>query len=113
MSDFPSQRRAPYLCGHARNRPIRGLAHVAGREGTVEPGGGLGEFDGRHFEKPGRGADELGGDVASAAGAAHVVEGLFDGGHVEFLGGKEWCFHGLLGCGLVIRVGRSSHPGLR
>ena len=86
---------------------------MAGCEGTVEPGGGLGEFDRCQFEKPGRGADEFGGDVASAAGAAHVVEGLPDGGHVEFLGGKEWCFHGLLGCVLVVRVGRSSHPGLR
>ena len=85
---------------------------MAGCEGAVETGGGLGEFNWRHFEKPGCGADELGGDVASAAGAAHVVEGLPDGGHVEFLGGKELCFHGLLGCGLV-RAGRFSHPGLR
>ena len=85
---------------------------MAGYEGAVETGGGFGEFDGRHFEKPGGGADELGGDVASAAGAAHVVEGLLDCGHVEFLGGKELCFHGLLGCGLV-RAGSFSHPGLR
>ena len=70
---------------------------MAGYEGTVEPGGGLGELDWRQLEKAGRGADELGGDVTSAAGAAHVVEGLPDGGHVEFLGGKEWCFHGLRG----------------
>ena len=81
-------------------------------EGAVELGGSLGEFDGRQLEKVGSGVDELGGDVASAAGAAHVVEGLSDGGHVEFLGGKELCFHGLLGCGLV-RTGRFSHPGLR
>ena len=81
-------------------------------EGAVETGGGFREFDGRHFEKPGCGADKLGGDVASAAGATHVVEGLPDGGHVAFLGGKEGCFHGLLGCGLV-RAGRFSHPGLR
>ena len=60
---------------------------MAGHEGTVEPGGGFREFDGRHFEKPSGGADELGGDVASAAGAAHVIEGLFDGGTVDFLGG--------------------------
>ena len=73
------------------------LSHVAGYEGTVEPSSGLGEFDCRHFEKPSRGADEPGGDVASAAGATHVVKGLPDGGHVEFLGGKEWCFHGLRG----------------
>ena len=85
---------------------------MAGCEGAVETGGGFGEFDGRHFEKPSGGADELGGDVASAAGAAHVVEGLPDGGHVAFLGGKEGCFHGLLGCGLV-RAGSFSHPGLR
>ena len=85
---------------------------MAGCEGAVEASGGLGEFDWRQLEKPGGGTDELGGDVASAAGAAHVVEGLPDGGHVEFLGGKEWCFHGLLGCGLV-RAGRFSHPGLR
>ena len=60
---------------------------MAGHEGTVEPGGGFGEFNWRQLEKPGGGADEPGGDVASAAGAAHVVEGLFDGGHVDFLGG--------------------------
>ena len=70
---------------------------MAGCEGTVEPGSGLGEFDRRQREKVGRGADEPGGDVASAAGATHVVKGLPDGGHVEFLGGKEWCFHGLRG----------------
>ena len=85
---------------------------MAGCEGAVETGGGLGEFNRRQLEKVGCGADELGGDVASAAGAAHVVEGLPDDGHVEFLGGKELRFHGLLGCGLV-RTGRFSHPGLR
>ena len=85
---------------------------MAGYEGAVEAGGGLGEFDRRQLEKVGGGADELGGDVASAAGAAHVVEGLLDGGHVEFLGGKGLCFHGLLGYGLM-RAGRFSHPGLR
>ena len=85
---------------------------MAGYEGAVETGGGLGEFDWRQFEKAGGGADEPSGDVASAAGAAHVVKGLPDGGHVEFLGGKEGCFHGLLGCGLVL-AGRFSHPGLR
>ena len=55
---------------------------MTGHEGAVKPGGGLGEFNWRHFEKPGCGADKLGGDVSSAAGAAHVVEGLPDGGHV-------------------------------
>ena len=55
---------------------------MASREGAVETGGGLGEFDWRQFEKSGGGADELGGDVASAAGAAHVVEGLPDDGHI-------------------------------
>ena len=89
-----------------------GLSHVAGCEGAVEPGGGFGEFDWRQLEKVGCGADELGGDVASAAGAAHVVEGLLDGGHVEFLGGKGLCFHGLLEYGLVW-AGSFSHPGLR
>ena len=43
---------------------------MAGRKGAVEAGGGFGEFNWRHFEKPGCGADKLGGDVASAAGAA-------------------------------------------
>ncbi len=81
-------------------------------EGAVETGGGFGEFNWRHFEKPGCGADELGGNIASATGAAHVVEGLPDGGHVVFLGGKELCFHGLLGDGLVW-AGRFFHPGLR
>lgn len=85
---------------------------MAGYEGAVETGGGFGEFDRRQLEKPGRGTDELGGDVASAAGAAHVIEGLLDGGHVVFLGGEERCFHGVLGCGWV-RAGRFSHPGLR
>ena len=85
---------------------------MAGCEGAVETGGGFGEFNWRHFEKPGCGADELGGNVASAAGAAHVVEGLLDSGHVEFLGGKGLCFHGLLEYGLV-RAGSFSHPGLR
>ena len=70
---------------------------MAGCEGTVEPGGGFGELNWRKLEKVGRGADELGGDIASAAGAAHVVEGLPDGGHVKFLGGKERCFHGFWG----------------
>ncbi len=60
---------------------------MAGCEGAVEAGGGFGEFDWRQLEKASGGADELGGDVASAAGAAHVVEGLFDGGHVDFLCG--------------------------
>ena len=60
---------------------------MAGCEGAVESGGGLGELGWCQFEKSGGGADEPGGDVASAAGAAHVVEGLFDGGHVDFLGG--------------------------
>jgi hypothetical protein len=60
---------------------------VAGCEGTVEQGGGFGEFGWRQFEKMGCGADKLGGDVASTAGAAHVVEGLRDGGYVKFLGG--------------------------
>ena len=85
---------------------------MAGCEGAVETGGGFGEFGWRQLEKVSGGTDELGGDVASAAGAAHVVEGLPDGGHVAFLGGKEGCFHCLLGCGLV-RAGRFSHPGLR
>ena len=60
---------------------------MVGHEGAVEHGGGFGEFDWRQLESPGRGADELGGDVASAAGAAHVVKGLFDSGHVDFLCG--------------------------
>ena len=85
---------------------------MTGHEGAVEPGGGFGEFDWRQLEKSGGGADELGGDVASAAGASHVIEGLLDGDHVEFLGGKGLCFHGLLGYGLM-RAGRFSHPGLR
>ncbi len=58
---------------------------MTGHEGAVESSGGFGEFDWFQLEKSGGGTDELGGDVASAAGAAHVVEGLFDGGHVDFL----------------------------
>ena len=85
---------------------------MAGCEGAVEAGGGFGEFDWRQLEKASGGADELGGDVASAAGAAHVVEGLLDSGHVEFLGGEKWYFHVLLEYGLVW-AGRFSHPGLR
>ena len=85
---------------------------MAGCEGAIETGGGFGEFDRRQLEKPSGGSDELGGDVASAAGVAHVVEGLHDGGYVDFLGGKEWCFHVLLGCDLVW-AGSFSHPGLR
>ncbi len=85
---------------------------MAGCEGTVELGGGFGEFGWRQLEKMGCGADKLGGDVASATGAAHVVEGLPDGGYVDFLGGKELCFHGVLGSGLVW-AGSFSHPGLR
>ena len=85
---------------------------MAGCEGAVETGGGLGEFDWRQLEKASGGADELRGDVASAAGAAHVVEGLPDGGYVDFLGGKELCFRGVLGSGLVW-AGSFSHPGLR
>ena len=45
---------------------------MAGREGTVEPGGGFGEFDWRQLEKSSRGADEFGGNIASATGAARV-----------------------------------------
>ena len=60
---------------------------MAGCEGAVEPGGGFSELGWCQFEKPGSGADEPGGNVASAAGAAHVVKSLFDGGHVDFLGG--------------------------
>lgn len=48
---------------------VRRLSHVAGRKGAVETGGGFGEFGRRQFEAAGGGADELGGDVASAAGA--------------------------------------------
>ena len=55
---------------------------MAGCEGAVEAGGGFGEFDRRQLEKASGGSDEPGGDIASAAGAAHVVEGLPDGGHV-------------------------------
>ena len=88
---------------------------MAGCEGAVETRGGFGELGGRQLEIAGGGADKLGGNVASAAGAAHVVECLGDGGHVEFLDGEECCFHGLYGCCLVVvvRAGRSSHPGLR
>ena len=85
---------------------------MAGCEGAVETGGGFGELGWCQLEKSGRGADELGGDVASAAGTAHIVEGLPDGGHVVILDGEEWCFHGALRCGLV-RAGSFSHPGLR
>ena len=60
---------------------------MVGCEGAVETGGGFGELGWCQLEKPGGGADEPGGNIASAAGAAHVVEGLFDGGHVDFLGG--------------------------
>lgn len=52
---------------------------MAGCEGAVETGGGLGEFDRRQLEKPGGGTDESGGNVASATGASHVVDGLPDG----------------------------------
>ena len=52
---------------------------MAGYEGAVETGGGLGEFNRRQLEKTGSGADEPGGNVASATGAAHVVDGLSDG----------------------------------
>ena len=75
----------PYGC--AGYGPTRGLSHVAGCEGAVEPGGGFGELSWCQFEKSGGGADEPGGNIASATGAAHVVEGLFDGGHVDFLCG--------------------------
>ena len=77
---------------------------MAGREGAVEQGGSLGEFERRQLEKLGRGSDELGGDVASAAGATHVVEGLRDGGQVKGLGGMGT---------VPIRgasIGNSDHP---
>ena len=88
-------------------RPIRGLAHVAGCEGAVETGGGFGEFARRHFEKASGGTDELGGDVASAAGAAHVVEGLLDCGHVEFLVARGCAFMVCLG---VVWYGQGGFP---
>ena len=55
------------------------LPHVVGDEGAVETGGRLGELGGRQLEKTGGGLDEPGRNVAAAAGAAHVVEGLGDG----------------------------------
>ena len=51
---------------------------MAGCEGAVEASGGLGEFDWRQLEKPGGGTDELGGDVASAAGS--LTDGHAKGG---------------------------------
>ena len=45
-----------------------GLPHVAGCEGVVETRGGFGELGRRQPEAAGGGADELGGNVASAAG---------------------------------------------
>ena len=62
---------------------------MARREGAVEQGGSLGEFERRQLEKLGRGSDELGGNIASAAGAAHVVESLRAGCQVKCLGGME------------------------
>ncbi len=52
---------------------------MAGCEGAVELGGGFREFDRRQLEKVSGGTDEPGGNVASATGAAHVVDGLPDG----------------------------------
>ena len=59
------------------------LPHVVGDEGAVETGGRLGELGGRQLEKTGGGLDEPGRNVAAAAGAAHVVEGLADCVHVK------------------------------
>ena len=44
------------------------LSHMARSEGAVETRGCFGELGGRQLESAGGGADELGGNVASAAG---------------------------------------------
>ena len=44
------------------------LSHMARNEGAVETRGGFGELGRRQPEAAGGGADELGGNVASAAG---------------------------------------------
>ena len=62
-------------------------------EGTIEPSGRLGKLSGRQLELPSGALDHFGGDIAAAAGPAHVVECVADGSHVEFLGGEECCFH--------------------
>ena len=56
---------------------------VVVRERTVEASGRFGEFVDRQFERTSGGRDHLRRDVATAAGAAHVVEGLADCVHVK------------------------------
>ena len=54
---------------------------------SIDHGCGFGEFNWCQFEKSGCRPDELGGDIAAAAGTAHVIKCLLNGGHVEFLCG--------------------------
>ena len=58
------------------------------REGTVEASGRLGEFVRGQAEFAGGCGDHLRRDVAAAALAAHVVERVADGVHVEGFRGE-------------------------
>ena len=58
------------------------LPQVIRRKRTIEAGGSFGKFRGRQPELPGGALDQLGGYVAAAAGLAHAVECVYDGGHV-------------------------------
>ena len=70
--------------GVRHRAPTRGgLPHVIVRERTVEASGRFGEFVDRQLERTCGGRNHLRRDVAAAAGAAHVVEGLADCVHVK------------------------------
>lgn len=88
--------------GVRHRAPTRdGLPHVVVRERTVEASGGFGEFVWRQPEFAGGRGDHLRRDVAAAALAAHVVERIADGVHVEGFRGEVLLvlfLHGLSVC---------------
>ena len=68
MAASPVSGARPCRCDREWYSPTRGLSHMARSEWAVETRGGFGELGRRQSEAVGGGADELGGNVASAAG---------------------------------------------
>ena len=110
VKDRANPRREPRSSAAAETAFETALPYVVGGKGAVEPRGGFGQFGRGQLEQPSRGPDEFGRDVTAAASAAHVIEGLGDGVHVEFPDGDGGDFH-FLSVGLC--DGRFSHPGFR
>ena len=78
-----------------------GLSHMVVREGAIEASGRFGKLVCRQTEFTGGCGDHLRRDVAAAALAAHVVERVADGIHVEGFRGEVLLvlfFHGMSVC---------------